>query len=1687
MPTDLEKRISEMEYSPHTGPPAEIDDNKKRWLVVGICLHSVLSPALRKYVEPVVTSFYNSLKLSHQIEKQSFIGHLKIYGAVDIKYLNYKAINNNKNTFGNRTLNYDYKIQNAVDLSKLFLEINMVHYKGFDESCDASALLGIIINIDKFPANVQSAAEYVRSNIRNRWAHCNFTEWNSGMYYKSLQEVEDFINLLHLNATEKSQTIGELNKWKTNGTSYLKDTTLGLELVNDIRQQIQLLVEYEKVICKSADAEFSKVHNELTEIGKTLSQFDNRISSLENKVALQETTLLKYKSLYDAEPVINAWKQKMELFVETNVVIDILEILKDSHCALLIGVSGMGKTLTAQNVALRLWHEKEYNIVPCCSLNDIQTRYRDNVNQVFFIDDICGRYTTNILKIENWMNIEEFVKCILLKGKTKILATCRTEVFFEEIFQDTFEMFSKTTYNLSEKYSFKDKLVIAEKYLKQDEETLSATLRKVEFTPLMCFLYAQHEHFDINDFLNGPYETFCKEWDKLKSFDKEKYCVLFLCVLYNGRIDESFVDFSIELDKNEKRKLKDIKECCNLGRDTSRVAIKDKLNACIDTYVMKVDKEYKVVHDKMFDFLCCYFGKKLIAQIIKYAHDMVIFERVQLESLQEAHGYFTIMVSEKDEHIYNDRIKADLENGKIHCCLNNAQMKYKEYRIKFRDIIKDLEINLIRNLINIKDDNGINSFIIACLRGYDELVDFLISVGADVDGRVGFFTPLTAACHGGHLNTVEILLKGGSNIDDANTQGETPLYTACVGGYYNLVNLLIEKEADINKQNKFSRTPLHASCMLGHATIVSILIDKGANVFQYKDLLIAATLAGNDKIVEILLLKGCCLNSVDIEGKTALVIACEEGNTYIVKLLIDDNADIYIVDSDGRTPLHAACCVGNNDIVRMLVNKNADVNMLDVHLETPLHISCRKGFVDVILTLLDNRADTKKTNKDMQTPLHLAKTDGNIVNESILKLLRYKETGPNEGLKTTESTQDKLQKKDTACTDHIIANGGTPLYEACVHGDIETFKSLIRYKVDVNMPTTSGDMPLVAACQHGHGFLIQTLLDERADVNQALVCAIQKGYDRAIKILLYKVRDFDYKVNGKSFISLACEHGSINAIKTLSEKDVDFKEIDVNGRTLIHIACNTDSVDVIQLLEDNGSDLNIPDKDGRFPLFLSIYNDCYNVSEFLIQKGCHIAKLEEDTKIALISVFEDGRIELSKLLVSNDYTEKLSNFDETMLYHACRLGLFEKVKTILQNGIDVNKTYKYGYTPMILADIGGNDDLSEYLQNHTCFDSLTGSTTFFHESRINRYITETRTSRYCIDRKHLYTSEYGLDLCKELYQSCINGEQTFRITNQILKRGMQVNFFFHPSEPYVSIWFKQTALCLACRRGNEKIVNKLLELGANVDMTAEESENQDDDCLSLTIRYGYTPLFAACQRKKYKIVDMLLQRKANINKALYDASREGYLDIVKFLLQKGADVNSFGRHGQTALYAACIGGYFAIVKFLIKQGAAVNLAIKRDVYSSYEKTSLNVACRCGNHKIVQFLIDRGASLDTMSNIGRTLLHTACKQGHYKIVKILIGKGVSLNAIDQYGYTPLMFIVQEEEDYITERQYMYDFYRSHGTKIYEPPHFLTDNHYRVIEQLIENGADVNKVDKKGRTPLSLAKKIGNNKLKNMMLA
>lgn len=61
------------------------------------------------------------------------------------------------------------------------------------------------------------------------------------------------------------------------------------------------------------------------------------------------------------------------------------------------------------------------------------------------------------------------------------------------------------------------------------------------------------------------------------------------------------------------------------------------------------------------------------------------------------------------------------------------------------------------------------------------------------------------------------------------------------------------------------------------------------------------------------------------------------------------------------------------------------------------------------------------------------------------------------------------------------------------------------------------------------------------------------------------------------------------------------------------------------------------------------------------------------------------------------------------------------------------------------------------------------------------------------------------------------------------------------------------------------------------------------------------------------------------NTKLMEASANGNTEIVKMLLEKGADVDFFDKRGNTALMEASDNGHTAIVKLLLKKGADVDL------------------------------------------------------------------------------------------------------------------------------------------------------------------
>ena len=149
------------------------------------------------------------------------------------------------------------------------------------------------------------------------------------------------------------------------------------------------------------------------------------------------------------------------------------------------------------------------------------------------------------------------------------------------------------------------------------------------------------------------------------------------------------------------------------------------------------------------------------------------------------------------------------------------------------------------------------------------------------------------------------------------------------------------------------------------------------------------------------------------------------------------------------------------------------------------------------------------------------------------------------------------------------------------------------------------------------------------------------------------------------------------------------------------------------------------------------------------------------------------------------------------------------------------------------------------------------------------------------------------------------------------------------------------------------------------------------------IRIGQSLLHIACQSGNKKIVELLINSGADVNVSnrrgltpLDIAERDGQTEIIELLRVHGA------KKGFSNLLRAINSGDIEQVKLLISQGADVNTK------NNAGQTLLHIACRSGNKEVVEFLIDQGANINSKSNRDLTPLDLAQRAGHTEIVELL---------------------------------------------------------------------------------------------------
>ena len=100
--------------------------------------------------------------------------------------------------------------------------------------------------------------------------------------------------------------------------------------------------------------------------------------------------------------------------------------------------------------------------------------------------------------------------------------------------------------------------------------------------------------------------------------------------------------------------------------------------------------------------------------------------------------------------------------------------------------------------------------------------------------------------------------------------------------------------------------------------------------------------------------------------------------------------------------------------------------------------------------------------------------------------------------------------------------------------------------------------------------------------------------------------------------------------------------------------------------------------------------------------------------------------------------------------------------------------------------------------------------------------------------------------------------------------------------------------------------------------------------------------------------------------------------------------------GATALWSASHAGHFEIVKLLVEEGADVNHTTKT------LSTPLRTACFRGRLDIVQYLVEHGADTNAVNNEGSTCLMAAAYNRHDDIVRYLVTHGAQLDRTDRHG-------------------------------------------------------------------------------------
>ena len=329
-------------------------------------------------------------------------------------------------------------------------------------------------------------------------------------------------------------------------------------------------------------------------------------------------------------------------------------------------------------------------------------------------------------------------------------------------------------------------------------------------------------------------------------------------------------------------------------------------------------------------------------------------------------------------------------------------------------------------------------------------------------------------------------------------------------------------------------------------------------------------------------------------------------------------------------------------------------------------------------------------------------------------------------------------------------------------------------------------------------------------------------------------------------------------------------------------------------------------------------------------------------------------------------------------------------------------------------------------------------------------------------------------------------------------------------DKYRTYTYKTTPFHAAVGSGNIQIVEKLIELGADVNIPADKDDY---------------PVKLAAYKKDKNMILFLLNNRANVKHI--DLSKIDDIELIKILTEKGADVstanwnfflndipvlkqlielnpkftgvrlnfedlfannNAFdflmdngmpvsvrnsGMSDCPLMFGAVkYGNIYALKKIIATQKVNINAECKKD----FNRTPLVIAIDEENLEMIKFLLEMGANpmqKDWTNKI--SINHTVFSKNPEGICKLLIQYGADLEYKGYFGQTPLMHAVKLDE-YIAALAYIKlgANVNARGRNGDSPLSLaIREENIPMLKLLFDNGADP-KTKYKGKTLLQYAR-------------